>query len=51
VEGSWVFFGGGRVGSFALTGDEDTRVKQGVCHSHFGLAIYIKKYLMAKEEL
>jgi len=24
--------------------------KQGVCQSHCGLAIYIKKYLMAKEE-
>jgi hypothetical protein len=25
--------------------------KQGVCQSHRGLAIYIKKYLKAKEEL
>jgi hypothetical protein len=25
--------------------------KQGVCHLHCGLAIYIKRYLKAKEEL
>jgi hypothetical protein len=25
--------------------------KQWVCHAHYGLAIYIKKYLNAKEEL
>jgi hypothetical protein len=26
-------------------------VKQGVCHLHCGLAIYIKKYLKAKERI
>jgi len=28
-----------------------TCLEQGVCHTHCGLAIYIKKYLKAKEEL
>jgi hypothetical protein len=27
------------------------KLKQGVCQSHCGLAIYMKKYLKAKEEL
>jgi len=26
-------------------------IKQGVCQLHYGLAIYIKKYLKPKEEL
>ncbi len=30
---------------------EDPPKKQGVCQLHCGLAIYIKKYLKAKEEL
>jgi len=42
--------GGGGVGSFALTGDQDTRVKQGVSHT-LALPFTLKKYLKAKEEL
>jgi hypothetical protein len=34
-----------------LNKDSTELSKQGVCQLHYGLAIYIKKYLKAKEEL
>jgi hypothetical protein len=37
------------LGNFSLT--KQNKTKQGVCQLHCGLAIYLKKYLKAKEEL